>query len=134
MGRGSRAWALTASLGRGRACVVLLRHHMNTQFGNGTTVKDSVHKLADDGRETVHAIKDRANNIADQVKEQSSAVVHRTLDFIQARPIASLGIAVVAGYMSRTLFRIGMVAGAGLLLSRLVPAFSGVNRNKVGGV
>ena len=107
---------------------------MNTQFGNGSTVKDSVHKLADDGRETVNVIKDRATNIADSVKEQSSAVVHRALDFIQARPIASLGIAMAIGYMSRTLFRVGMVVGAGMLIARVVPSVSGVNKNQVGGV
>jgi ElaB/YqjD/DUF883 family membrane-anchored ribosome-binding protein len=101
---------------------------MNT-ISNGTTVKESVQNLANQGGETVHVIKDRATEIADQVKQQSSAVLHRGLDFIQERPIASLGIALVAGFYSRTLFRIGMIAGVGMLVSRLVPKVSGVKDN-----
>ena len=107
---------------------------MNTNIDNGSTVKESVQKLASQGSETVHVIKDRATDMAAQVKQQSSAVLHRSLDFIQERPFASLGIALAAGYMSRTLFRIGMIAGAGLLISRLVPKISGASKNRVAGI
>ena len=55
-------------------------------------------------------------------------MMNRAMDFIQARPLASVGIALAAGYMSRTIFRLGMLAGGGMLLSKLVPMVSGKAR------
>lgn len=98
---------------------------MNTnEFGTSTSgtgnIKESVHKLADQGSETVHVLKDRASELADQLKTQYSAALSRTMDFIQARPIAAIGIALGLGYMSRTIFKLGMLAGAGLLVTKIV--------------
>ncbi len=93
--------------------------------GSGTTIKESVQRLADQGGETAHVLKDRASDAADQLKRSYSAAISWTVDFVHARPLAAVGVAVGLGYLSRTLFRIGMIAGTGLLLARIVPMVSG---------
>jgi ElaB/YqjD/DUF883 family membrane-anchored ribosome-binding protein len=99
---------------------------MNTN--QGATIKETVRDFTHQGSETAHVIKDRAADMAEQVKQQTSAVVSRTLNFIDARPFAALGIAIAAGYLSRTLVRIGLIAGAGMLIAKLVPMVSGKPR------
>jgi ElaB/YqjD/DUF883 family membrane-anchored ribosome-binding protein len=98
---------------------------MHTNELGSDTIKQSVKDLRDQGNQTAHVIKDRAVEVADEVKQQANALVSRSMDFIQARPFASLGIAVALGYMSRTIFRIGLLAGAAMVIAKVAPMVSG---------
>lgn len=93
---------------------------MQNDLTSGTTIKDSVQRLADDGKETIGVLKDRASMVADTLKQQYTSAVSRSVDFVQARPLAAIGIALGLGYMSRTILKLGMLAGAGLLLKEIV--------------
>jgi hypothetical protein len=64
---------------------------------------------------------DRPQQLAERLASRTSAAITRSIHFIDAHPIASVGIALGLGYYSRTLLRLGMVAGAGTLVARVLP-------------
>ena len=96
---------------------------MNNEFGSvsnpgGTaSIKEAVEKIAGQGSETIGVLKDSASQISQEVKDQFARVV----DFIQARPMAGIGIALGLGYFSRTIFRLGMLAAGGYVLMHFLP-------------
>jgi len=107
---------------------------MNKDLGTdpGTaTVKESVHKLASQGGETIGVVKERATEMADQVKQQYSAAMTRAVDFVQARPFTSLGLGLGLGFYSRTIMKLGAVAGVAYLVTQLVSSRRGTGADRV---
>ena len=64
------------------------------------TVKESVSTLMDDGRQTIDALKSKAADVRDQVRDNSSAVFSAIRDRVEASPIKSLGVALGLGYLA----------------------------------
>lgn len=94
---------------------------MNNEFGSvsnpgGASIKEAVEKIAGQGSETLGQIKGSASQISQELKDQFSRVV----DFIQARPLAGVGIALGLGYFSRTIVRLGLIAAGGYVVTQML--------------
>jgi ElaB/YqjD/DUF883 family membrane-anchored ribosome-binding protein len=90
-----------------------------------STVKETVSKLVDQGSEAVEALKSRANEVEQEVRDRGAAALEHTSSFVQANPFASVAIAFAIGYVAMRLrtsmfVKLGLVAGLGYLGNRAI--------------
>lgn len=64
------------------------------------SVKDSVSKLVDQGRQTVDSIKSRASEVQTQVRETGSSLREQVSTYVAAKPLKAVGIAFGLGYFA----------------------------------
>ena len=89
------------------------------------SIKQTVETLVEQGSETIDAVKTRAGDVADQVKDTTAAAYDRTTNYIQAHPLKSLAIAFGAGYLSMRiktspLFKVALFGGLAYLGTQFV--------------
>ena len=91
---------------------------------NGSSIRDSVQSLVDQGTETADAIRSRVDEVTDGARSKGSAAYVRTAKFVKANPFASVAIALGVGYVAMRiktskLMKIALISGVGYLGTRL---------------
>lgn len=69
------------------------------------SIKESVHRLVDQGQARATAIKNRVVSAKHTAVTKGTAYLDRTTDLIKAHPLKAIGIAFGVGYLGMRLFR-----------------------------